>query len=229
MKIIYKIFLLILPTALSAQRYCPEKLFIIENTIPEKFYSFSTNDTLLICGSINKTFDGDKHTGLFAFIDNKTDSIFKYFTETDIIDLVFKNDTLKIIEHASFLSMDNDSYNIQPFVENTITPSLNKGLELAEKFILQYPKLHINKQKDIIQEHRRLMTKEKITDFENYNLTFIKNLDKLFYCALNGNKEAEYILQNYETIWLKNGFEKDYFDGEPLEAYFHLLKIYSRK
>lgn len=209
--------------------YCPKALFIKENTYPKMYYSFSSNDTLLICGDIY-SIETDKFSGLFAIFDSKKKKEFKYYTEVNLLSSKFSNDTFKITIFSVFLNLKTDSFEIAPYEEDIVTISNGHGLMFKENIIFSYPKISIENQNKIIKEHWEIMrSKEKEDDeFDTYSLIFLKNIYKLFYCALNGNKEAEKIFLNFDEIVFR--YKKEFFyGGMAAESYNELLRIYRLK
>ena len=80
-------------------------------------------------------------------------------------------------------------------------------------------------QKEILSEHNQLMLKKGSDKPEKFHLSHMKNLIKVFYCALNDNKDAQRILFNYEQIIRKNDLLID-FGGETNELHYTLFNIY---
>jgi hypothetical protein len=192
---------------------------------PYLSFVFSTNDTLLINGTPTVLEDG-KIWGDLNILHANSKTNLECFSPLISLDVKFQNDTVRMVEYEYFLNLVNDRIEFEPYIECLFT-SDSSGITYSRRGILRVPEITLNDQRDFIKNCINTLKNKELQNPAKYHQAMLKNVDKLFYCAMLGNKEAKAIFENYEQIIRQNNLW-NYYIGEHAELYHNRLSYYNK-
>jgi len=224
MKLSFLLFFNLLLSFTFAQCDCPNNIFNNNSKYkkPAISFTFKNNETINFCGYLyNDNIDSIKAGAFYVY---GCDTSFNYglYSETDMLNIEFKSDTLRITKLYSFYNIKTKKFGKWiPYSEKQFYSTKNNKISTKEIFKYKAP---ILLKSEILEKEKEL---DKI--FEN-NDTLIKNINNsyefiftLFYCSINGSEKPKYYFENLNTI-----IDDDYFNnkvgGHPLEVYQFLLR-----